>query len=174
MSLTCEKNCRIFRRGVGLWAAPYKGRVSMQLPSRLMNLRTHAFFSPLSSAHSTSSSPSSSILAIDFLRNTRSTLQRVLSSVKNIKNTPILLVEKTIQAIEISPNFAFMENLIFCCGCVDDAHWLSAAGVMCRCVGDRGCDTSFRPPTSIGLAYPIIITTMITMAINDYHHHQNH
>ena len=45
---------------------------------------------------------------------------------------------------------------------------------MCRCVGDRGCDTSFRPPTSIGLAYPIIITTMITMAINDYHHHQNH
>ena len=86
----------------------------------------------------------------------------------------LLLVEKTIRAIEMSPNFAFMENVMFCCGCVDVAHWLSAAGVMCRCVGDRGCDTSFRPPTSIGLAYPIIITIMITMAINDYHHHQNH
>ena len=84
----------------------------------------------------------------------------------------LLLVEKTIRAIEMSPNFAFMENVMVCCGCVEDAHWLSAAGVMCRCVGDRGCDTSFRPPTSIGLAYPIIITTMITMAINDYH--QNH
>ena len=34
----------------------------------------------------------------------------------------MLLMEKTIRAIEMSPNFAFMENVIFCCGCVDDAH----------------------------------------------------
>ena len=118
MSLTCEKNCRIFRRGVGLWAAPYKGRVSMQLPSRLMNLRTHAFFSPLSSAQSTSSSPSSSILAIDFLRNTMSAYPRVLSSVKKHQKHSYLACGITIRAIEISPNFAFMENVMFCCGCV--------------------------------------------------------